>query len=201
MVTICPMPEHWNSVYERLSQIVESSSQVIPKPPTPLILAGWVFTNDLEKKGRWHETIEWAEKWGGSEIIHTVTPEMMYQVEVPTEYIVGPYGGPMHLSWNSDPLPVVRDEDAEGAISRLKSNWGKIVGPELSAVTNPIRLTGSKMRRLLVYADQNHIPAWGSWTMLADSPQRREFTKFRSAINEAICPLMVDHVDFIHEKQ
>ena len=29
-------------------------------PPVPLILAGWVFSNDHEKKRRWDQTIEWA---------------------------------------------------------------------------------------------------------------------------------------------
>ena len=106
----------------------------------------------------------------------------------------------MHLDWNFEPAPLVSKEEADKAIAILKSDWEKIVGKELFEVTQPIRFTGSKLRRLLVYADPAHNPLWGSWTALSHGPERREFTKLRSSINRAIEPLMIDHIDFNHTK-
>ncbi|SMC81760.1 hypothetical protein SAMN02745168_2619 [Papillibacter cinnamivorans DSM 12816] len=70
---ICPFPNRWNEIYENLCRAYENITGIIlPKtvveisnaggPPTPLILAGWAFTNDEDKKDRWQETLHWAEK-------------------------------------------------------------------------------------------------------------------------------------------
>jgi hypothetical protein len=184
-----------------LKEASAKSGRIITPPPVPLILNGWAFTNDVEKRARWAETVDWAEKWGFSHILREITPEMMYQVEVPSSYQIGPMGGPMHLSWNFESRPPVTKQDAGLAISSLRDRWHEIVGAELSAVTRPLGLTGLKKRRLLIYAAPNHTPSWGSWTQLADSPKRRNFTRLRASVNKAIHPLMVDHIDFVHELQ
>jgi hypothetical protein len=122
---------------------------------------------------------------------------MMYHVEAPSTYQIGPMGGPVHLSWNYESRPDVSEQDAEKAIYTLKVEWVQIVGHELSQVTSPLGFTGLKKRRLIVNADFKHIPPWGSWSRLPDSKERREFTRFRAAVNKAIHPLTVDHIDFI----
>jgi hypothetical protein len=122
---------------------------------------------------------------------------MMYRVEVPSSYLIGPKGGPMYLSWNYERRPDVAEQDAEKAVASLKDQWVEIAGHELSQVTSPLKLTGIKKRRLLVNADFNHTPPWGSWFQLSNSQERREFTRLREAVNKAIYPLMVDHIDFI----
>ena len=90
-----------------------------------------------------------------------------------------------------DPVMVTR------SIENLKANWTGIVGAELAAMTRPLRFTGPKSRRLVVAADASAKPPWGSWSVLSTYlPERRSFTAFRTAINAAIAPLRVDHVEF-----
>ncbi len=84
MITICPLPPDWALIYQRLSELARIADQSIPPPPKPLILAGWAYSNDLEKQARWRETVEWAEKWGFTEAIGEITPDMMYDVENPS---------------------------------------------------------------------------------------------------------------------
>lgn len=70
---ICPYPMRWNQIYKDLGEAYESSTgKKLPLtsldvwwvggPPTPLILGGWVFSNDDDKRERWKETLLWAEK-------------------------------------------------------------------------------------------------------------------------------------------
>jgi hypothetical protein len=57
--------------------------------------------------------------------------------------------------------------------------------------------SGRKGRRLVVYADPDIQPAWGNWFRLSNvESERRAFTRFRTAINKAIAPHEIDHVDF-----
>jgi hypothetical protein len=48
-----------------------------------------------------------------------------------------------------------------------------------------------------VQANPDNQPAWGNWFFLSNvEVERRVFTRFRSAINSAIEPHEIDHVDF-----
>lgn len=125
---------------------------------------------------------------------------MMHKSEHPTDYIIGPAGGPMYLPWNFDPKPVVSEDRTAEAIKTLAANWQKIAGQDLCHVTRPLAFTGDKSRRLLVYAEPSAKAPWGSWAELSFGPERREFSRFRSAINAAIEPLFVDHIDFVHDE-
>lgn len=198
MQSICPMPIIWRDIHERLLAATAHDPR-IPRPPVPLILAGWVYTNDIDKQTRWNDTMQWARQWGLSHLIPPLEPDMMYIVESPTTYAVGPMGGPMYLEWNHDPRPTVSDDAAAQAVTRLLEDWTRVAGPVLSAVTRPIRLTGRKRRRLLVDVQRDALPPWGTWTALAAGAERRSFTVFRASINQAIRPLEVDHIDFVHE--
>src|SRR5208337_1649632 len=80
----------------------------------------------------------------------------------------------------------------------LLSHWSEIVGNELASITRPLVFTGRKARRLLVLADSAITPPWGGWSHLSiQESERRTFTRFRAAINKAIAPHEVDHIDFI----
>lgn len=77
---ICPTPQIWNTVY---NQLVEYSQKHICKPsepPIPLILAGWAFSSDDEKKLRWENTVEWAEDNGCSEILDSIQDDDFYRI-------------------------------------------------------------------------------------------------------------------------
>ena len=84
----------WNDVYKRLTHFAETHECVPSLPPKPLILAGWAYSNDIEKKNRWEETVEWAEKNGCLELVGSIPDNEFYSVDEPTSYTVGPMGGP-----------------------------------------------------------------------------------------------------------
>jgi hypothetical protein len=157
-----------------------------------------VYSNDAEKKARWDETVVWAKKNILDSVLQHLRPEQFYYVAEITTYEVGPLGGPMYLPWNIDSKPKPSPRVATEAIASLRDNWNFVVGDELAAATRPLRLTGVKGRRLLVVADPNVRPPWGSWRQLPHSEARRTFTKFRAAINGFLHPLAVDHIDFVH---
>lgn len=70
----CPLPDRWNEIYKNLCAAYEiMMGKKLPAyvadiwnaggPPTPLILNGWVFSDDADKRERWRETLRWAEKY------------------------------------------------------------------------------------------------------------------------------------------
>lgn len=197
---VCPVPTVWMELHKRLCQAAKVSPNV-PQPPTPLILNGWVYTNDAEKKARWDETLQWATQYGFRTIIGDLQDEEVYTVEELTRYEIGPLGGPMHLPWNFAPKPLLSADDRERALRILQENWMTIVGRELGVTTKPIKISGAKGRRLIVAVRTSGLPPWGSWTALAFDDRRRSFTVFRAAINRAISPAEVDHIDFIQESK
>lgn len=72
MVRVCPNPIPWNEIFKQLSKHAEAHRCNPPAPPRPLILAGWAFSSDIEKKRRWEETVAWANSNGCSEIVSGV---------------------------------------------------------------------------------------------------------------------------------
>jgi len=198
MIEICPLPDHWHRVYQTFLEAARNSDGKIPDPPRPLILGGWAYSNDVQKREQWNAMVKWAEAWGLQDAVDQLTPDMMHCVERPTDYTVGPAGGPMYLPWNFDPKPVVSESQTIHAMKTLLEKWPEIAGESLSVVTRPLAFTGAKSRRLLVYADPSATPPWGSWTKLSHGPERREFSHFRASVNAAIKPILVDHIDFTH---
>jgi len=57
---VCPMPQKWNELWQMLPNRVQLGASW--KPPLPLILGAWHYTNALEKKLRLREHLEYAEK-------------------------------------------------------------------------------------------------------------------------------------------
>lgn len=175
-----------------------------PDPPRPLVLGGWAATNDQEKLLRWENTVSWAVQNGCTEIISAIPEADFYYVKQVSTYEIGPMGGPMYLPWNWDPRKRPTNEEQSEYLQRLLAYWISIVGEDLAKVTCPLRFTGKKLRRLLVYVDTSHRPPWGDWaSILSTEQERRAFTQFRQSINKAIAPHVVDHVDFrpIDEKR
>lgn len=89
MLYRCPKPPVWADVHKELLRHFEESSagQAVNTPPTPLILAGWVFSSASAKHQRWLETVEWAREYGCPEIVSRVAESEF----VTWDYDEGPY--------------------------------------------------------------------------------------------------------------
>lgn len=198
MIRVSPNPLPWNSVYQRLCEVAQSRPG-LPKPPIPLILNGWVYSNDAEKMNRWNDTVRWAKDAQCDEIVATVPEDEFYYTEEVTTYQVGPLGGPMYRSWDFDFKSRPDDESLAHALQQLVDEWPSIaIG--FSSHTRPLCFTGSKARRLVVAVDSDHLPPWGTWDSLSPiEAKRRTFTSFRQAVNAAVKPLEIDHIDFTKE--
>lgn len=197
MKRICPNPIPWNNAFERLSKFAVTHPCTPPSPPKPLILAGWAYSNDVEKMGRWEETVAWANDNGCLELVEDIPDLDFYFASEPTTHAVGPAYGPMCRPWDFDSKARPPSEEVVRHLETLKSKWAEIVGSELAHITRPVTFTGEKARRLLVFADGSACAPWGGWSCLSSiEGERRTFTRFRAAINVAIAPHEVDHVDF-----
>ena len=76
---LCPQPGKWHEIYQALERARENRQDpYIPKVPVPLILNGWVFTEDWEKELRWKETTAWAERYGFADEIPQIDEEDKY---------------------------------------------------------------------------------------------------------------------------
>src|SRR3990172_3725213 len=197
MKRICPKPIIWNEAFKRLTRYARMHQCTPPAPPTPLILNGWVYSNDIEKLHRWEETIAWAENNGCIHLVSCIPEDDFYFVHEPTNYEVGPMGGPMYLPWDYKTKNRPSSEQISKSMGILLSRWHDIIGPELSKITRPKSFTGEKARRLLVSVIGEGTPPWGGWFHLSKQESaRRAFTRFRKAVNETIAPHEVDHIDF-----
>ena len=196
MMFVCPLPIPWHETYQRLEAAWEERGRRGSPPPVPLILSGWVYSNDVAKACRWSDTLSWAESHGFSDLIPKFANEQKYMVAEMSCYDVGPRGGPMYLPWNRDEKERRTEGALKSAFVKLEKDWAMIAGEKLAAVTRPMGFTGRKKRRLLVKADPSVKPPWGEWDRLAPDERRRAFTRLRKASNDTIAPLMVDHIDF-----
>jgi Dna[CI] antecedent, DciA len=200
LVRICPNPTQWNEVFKRLLEYADSHPCTPSRPPTPLILAVRWASNDIEKMLRWRETVDWAAANNCTAIVSTISEQDFYQVDKPSNYPIGPLGGPCYRPWDFEAKERPSSEDILKHLDDLSAHWAEIVGSSLAAVTRPLAFTGNKARRLLIQAEGSAVPPWGSWSCLSrDEAKRRTFTRIRSAINKALTPHEVDHIEFITE--
>ncbi|MFN7037546.1 MAG: hypothetical protein ACK4SN_14400, partial [Bellilinea sp.] len=100
MKFICPLPYVWAEIYDRLYSAWQERGSKGDPPPIPLILSGWVFSNDLAKKIRWEMTLQWAREQGLEHLIPEIDRHQAYKVATITTYTIGPMGGPMYLNWD-----------------------------------------------------------------------------------------------------
>jgi hypothetical protein len=76
---ISPIPKVWHEIHLNLVSYWEHElKKESPKPPIPLILAGWNFSEDWEKKLRWSDTIAWAKKNNCEFLIPVLSNEDVY---------------------------------------------------------------------------------------------------------------------------
>jgi hypothetical protein len=66
---ICPNPPEW----ARLHTTALASAPDGDTFPKPLILAGWTFSSNVEKRQRWAETVEWLRE---RELEHLIESEV-----------------------------------------------------------------------------------------------------------------------------
>jgi hypothetical protein len=198
MTKVCPNPIPWNAVYQRLIHAGEARTD-LPKPPVPLILNGWVFSNDVEKMERWQETLQWAQTAGCAHITNSLSDDDFYHTEEVSSYRIGPLGGPMHRSWDFEAKQKPEQDSLNAGLQRLIGHWNEVAAG-FSTITQPLGFTGTKARRLVIAVKSNGSPPWGAWDRLShDEEKRRTFTAFRNAINATLRPNEVDHIDFIME--
>lgn len=181
-------------MHKRLTAV--SDLRNLPSPPIPLILAGWEYSSDREKLGRWEETVKWANEYGLSSIIDEIKDEDMYCVESISTYVVGPLGGPTYLDWNFDPRNRPSTEEVEKMMQKIKQGWHSIAG-EVSDSTTPLYLSGKKFRKLNVAYLKGSKPPWGTWAALNCDETRRHFTALRARVNKVVSPHEIDHIDFV----
>lgn len=201
---ICPLPDAWERTHRKLvvvRDLQQSAGNELPPVPIPLVLAGWTYSNDLEKRRRWEEMKEWALNAGAWRFIDEVGEGEWYEVSTPSTYTLGPMGGPMYRSWESTPSKKVSPSQKGQWISLLSSKWNEIAGPSLSETTRPLRITGAKGKRLVVLVvEPSATPPWGDWDRLPMDERRISFREFRTRVNNALEPHVVDHVDFVRSE-
>jgi hypothetical protein len=73
---ICPKPMPWNALHKKLSHHAKKAG--LSNPPVPLILSGWHFSSDSDKKNRWRETLRWAEDNNFKELAEDIPDHDFY---------------------------------------------------------------------------------------------------------------------------
>jgi hypothetical protein len=190
-------PKDWH----RFHLFLKANKQTGQKdPPVPLILAASDESN-ATKHHCLSAQLHWAQENG------CLDESLRYLSEIPVEqwnscsleqWDQDSYHN-LHWGWTSDPKPKMTTKTAAKLVEHLRSHWDEIAGEELSSVTSPLRFEGAKGRRLVVLARSDTTPPWGSWSSLARGENTKFFTRFRAAVNAAIKPHEVDHIDFVHK--
>ena len=192
------MPPDWAKIHAALSEAWERRADSnIPKPPVPLILAGAAFSSASEIRRRWIDFVDWANDFGFAEVLHANlgrAPEIDVAEQIAGVSEDGRGWWPVYGEQFHKPKLKPSKEAVASALKLLSTRWAEIAGDELARFTRPLKFTGRKYRRLVVCADPEFRPPWGSWYFAFDNP--RAFTRFRRAVNDAISPLEVDVIDF-----
>lgn len=185
---ICP--RDWHRIHARLTTRWQSDGAVGSPPPVPLILAAAAFVGARERQRVWLETLEWAERRGWSNAIPALPDVDYLHVDIDYE--------------RKAPLPTrnsvakvrIAHEQESHAFYLLRAAWPNMVGHRLAELTDPVKFTGTKRRRLLVHVRNSAVlPPWGTWTSL-DRSKAAAFTRLRALINRVIYPHEVDHIEF-----
>ena len=75
---ICPLPPYWATIHGNLIAYAKNRLCNPPEPPKPLILAGWSYSTDDDKRLRWLETERWAKENGCSDLINGLEQKNFY---------------------------------------------------------------------------------------------------------------------------
>jgi hypothetical protein len=191
-IFISPLPNKWHKIYQELlkyweQNLVDQSC----KPPIALVLSGWTFTNDFDKKQRWDETIKWAETNGCLHLLNDVNESEKYYVKEQSEWRPYQYS---NRNQKSRVRPSI--EDCSNYFQKLKTAWDNILGNEFGDKTVPLGFSGKKLRRLTVAYSPGYLPPWGDWNNYLENGIPSSFTTLRKNVNAIIHPHEVDHIDF-----
>jgi hypothetical protein len=195
--TPVPYPSDWARLHSLLVEARRRRNDLdVSFPPVPLILAGAACSTAAEIRERWRELIRWANDRGFGALLAANLPDLPDRDIAKS--IAGADGGPWWHEY-SHRKPRVRPSSADeaAALTLVCHRWTEIVGEEMARSTKPLRFTGSKRRRLVVSADPQKTPPWGSWSAITTAAD--SFAKLRRSINAAIAPMEIDHIDFITE--
>jgi hypothetical protein len=81
MEFVCPKENILHEVYLTLLDYYNKKREFISgPPPKPLVLNGWIYSTDYQKKIRWEETIKWAQTYGCSNLIPILKSGDKYEV-------------------------------------------------------------------------------------------------------------------------
>lgn len=82
MEFVCPKPKIQHQVHLKLLKHYNKNRKTITqRPPTPLILNGWIYSTDYQKKLRWEETLKWAKTYGCDNLIPIIKDADKYEVD------------------------------------------------------------------------------------------------------------------------
>lgn len=194
---ICPFPQTWITVFEHLETYARTHSCEPPEPPPPLVLSGWTYSNDLEKAQRWEATVDWARRNGCDGLLANLPDTEFLVSSILPGYELGTLGERTRPG-GSPPFGIRSSVLIQAAwLELLQRRWLMIAPEDLATRMRPLAFVGVEFRSLLVEADVRLRPPWGTWTEInADQPSRRAFRAFRAAVNRAIAPHEVDHIEF-----
>jgi len=197
VIYVCPEPLEWLRIYKGLVNFSKTNACIPSDPPSPLILNGWVYSNDISKHNQWMRTKLWAAR---NRCFHLTESDQrdFYSVETMSTYAIGPLYSPMYLPWSFERKVRPCREQLLGWLNLLRENWNSVAGSAISECSHPIKFSGVKGRNLICTYITGSTPPWGEWDRLSTiEMMRRTFTIFRKSVNELIRPHMVDHITFI----
>jgi hypothetical protein len=198
VIRVCPNPDEWYRVYRELNQFSLVNECYPRTPPSPLILQGWVYSNDITKYKQWLRTKLWAFRNKCFELV-VLEDHAFYKVFEMSTHAIGPLYDPMYLPWDYQSKICPSASLISELIERLRLNWESAAGSFLARVTKPLEFTGAKKRNLACGYSQGPSPPWGEWDRLSsETEKRRAFTRLRTTVNELISPHTVDHITFVN---
>lgn len=192
MHIVCPQPSVWADVHQLLQQKWEAAGRHGEPPPFPLILAGWIYSSDLDKQRRWQMTLDWAVSNGYADSVASIPDDQFYK----TSHLTTSYPQQHYNLHTGPPVPRPDRQTVSTAFRKLCDSWDTVAGAALAPICRPKKFAGRKFRKLIVTVTSNEVPPWGAWNWFTLGCDRSAFTLFRQRINEAISPLHVDHVEF-----
>jgi hypothetical protein len=193
-----PLPADWARLHQLLVKArSDAARDDVPTPPVPLILAGAAFSTSSAIRERWIDLLVWAVDYGFADFI-VANPPPPPPIDVANSIAgVGEDGAgwwPVYGNQVHPPVSTPRKNAVQSAIALLRTEWPQIAGPDLAKITTPLRLLGTKKRRLLVAANPDATPPWGAWESVRQNPNA--FTLLRQSINARLAPLGVDEITF-----
>ena len=197
MFRVCPEPLEWLRISKELQNYSKHHNCLPPEPPIPLILNGWVYSNDISKHNQWIRTKLWAAR---NQCLHLIESSQrdFYTVETMSTHAIGPLYNPMYLPWSFESKVSPCRDQLMGWVNLLRENWNSVAGLTISSHCQPVKFSGAKGRNLICTYLADSSPPWGAWDRLSrNSINRRAFTIFRKSVNDLIEPHMVDHITFI----